>query len=178
MPTDLFSLSARVEVPLLIVFADCTRYTLQSYRLSSAQLAETMNTFYEKVSTRVRSGAGRLVKFIGDAALFVFAEENVDQGAETLLALKQEIDDWFISLGWESRLRIKAHFGPVIAGLYGPSWDQRFDVIGKEVNIAAMLETPGVALSAEAFRRLSPELRQRFKKHTPPVTYIRQEDPH
>jgi len=29
---------------------------------------------------------------------------------------------------------------------------------------------------AEAFRKLSPELRTRFKKHTSPVSYIRLQD--
>jgi hypothetical protein len=41
-----------------------------------------------------------------------------------------------------------------------------------------MLDATGVALSAEAFRQLGPELRKRFKKHTPTITYIRTEDPH
>jgi hypothetical protein len=40
-----------------------------------------------------------------------------------------------------------------------------------------MLDAPGVALSGEAFRKLGPEMRKRFKKHTPPITYIRVEDP-
>lgn len=35
-----------------------------------------------------------------------------------------------------------------------------------------------MTLSAEAFRKLSPETRKRFKKHSEPVAYIRTEDPH
>ena len=53
-----------------------------------------------------------------------------------------------------------------------------FDVIGAEVNTAAMLDHTGLALSVAAFRSLSPVLRKRFKKHTAPITYIRTEDPH
>src|SRR2546430_11863176 len=54
-----------------------------------------------------------------------------------------------------------------------------FRSLGKTVNVAARLEaSSGVALSAEAFRRLGPDVRTRFKKHTPPITYIRQEDAH
>ena len=44
------------------------------------------------------------------------------------------------------------------------------------MNVAATLDATGVALSVAAFRKLGPELRRRFKKHTPPVTYIRLED--
>jgi hypothetical protein len=45
------------------------------------------------------------------------------------------------------------------------------------VNTTALLDSSGVTLSVAAFRKLSPPLRRRFKKHTPPVTYIRAEDP-
>jgi hypothetical protein len=55
--------------------------------------------------------------------------------------------------------------------------DKHHDVIGKTVNPAAMLDSTGVTLSVTAFRKLGPALRRRFKKHTPPVTYIRAEDP-
>ena len=40
-----------------------------------------------------------------------------------------------------------------------------------------VLDSAGVTLSVAAFRKLSPPLRRRFRKHTPPVTYIRAEDP-
>ena len=39
-----------------------------------------------------------------------------------------------------------------------------------------MLDATGVTLTVNAFRKLGPALRRRFKKHTPPVTYIRLED--
>ena len=86
----------------------------------------------------------------------------------------QAIDAFMADNKWECRLNVKAHFGTVIAGPYAG----RFDVLGKNVNAAAMLDSPGVALSVDAFRKLSPERRKRFKKHTAPVTYIRLEDPH
>jgi len=44
-------------------------------------------------------------------------------------------------------------------------------------NVAAMLDATGVTLSVEAFRKLGPDVRARFKKHTPPITYIRLQDP-
>jgi class 3 adenylate cyclase len=80
--------------------------------------------------------------------LVVFDEAHVDLGVEALLALKDA----------------------------GEAGDKRYDVIGKTVNTAAALEGRGVALSVSAFRKLGPALRRRFKKHTPPITYIRLED--
>lgn len=80
--------------------------------------------------------------------------------------------------GWDCHLAAKVHYGPVAAGHFGTVGEKRYDVLGKTVNVGARLESSGVALSVEAFRQLGPKTRQRFKKHTPPVTYIRQEDSH
>ena len=166
--------SVRAEVPLLIAFADLTRFAAQSMCVSDVELAAMMDAFYQRVTTRIDGAGGRVVKFIGDAALIVFPEAAADRGIGALLDLKEDIDAFMTDAQWECRLNVKVHFGTVIAGPYAG----RFDVLGKNVNAAAMLDSPGVALSVEAFRKLSPERRKRFKKHTAPVTYIRLEDPH
>lgn len=171
-------LPARAEMQLLIVFADLTRFTAMSRQVADPDLADTVDAFYQMVVSRVAAAGGRVVKFMGDAALIVFPEDGVDEGVEALLDLKQSIDAWMAGLGWECRLHVKAHFGQVVAGPFAGPGEPRFDVLGKEVNAAALLDSTGVALSVAAFRKLSPALRKRFKKHTPPVTYIRTEDPH
>jgi adenylate cyclase len=178
MATPAFDVPARTELPLLIAFADLTRYSFMSTRVGDEALAQTMDAYYERVAARIEAGGGRVVKFIGDAALAVFPPEAADRAVAALLELKEEVDRSFEALGWECRLIVKVHFGPVIAGPYGASGAKRFDVLGKAVNAAAMLDSTGIALSAEAFRKLGPETRKRFKKHTPTITYIRTEDPH
>ena len=166
------SLTERKMLSLFIAIADLTHFASESSRADEMRLAEVMDEFYERVDARVGGAGGTVVKFIGDAALIVFLEDRVDAGAVALFELKQEIDDFFSSLGWQSRLVVKAHFGPVVAGPYGGAGAKRFDLLGRNVNIAATLETRSFAISAEAFRRLGAETRRRFKKHTPPVTYI------
>ena len=167
----------RSEVPLLVAFADLTRFGAQSQRVSDADIAEVLDAYYERVAAAVESAGGQLVKFFGDGALAVFAEGDVDRGVAALLEMKDSVDRFMSAQGWECRLVIKAHFGPAVAGPFGSAGAKRFDVIGKTVNVTAMLESSGVALSAAAFRKLGPDLRRRFKKHTPPITYIRHEDP-
>jgi adenylate cyclase len=168
----------RSEVSLLIAFLDLSRFMAQSQRSDDLDVAETLDAFYERASAAVRAGGGRVVKFMGDAALVVFPEAAVDRGVETLLALKNSVDELMVQRRWDCRLIVMAHFGTAIAGGYGEADDKRYDIIGKAVNITATLESTGVTLSAEAFRKLGPELRTRFKKHTPPISYIRVEDPH
>ncbi len=137
-----------------------------------------VDSYYKRVAARITAGGGRVVKFMGDGALAVFPEDGVDAGVNALLALKEGIDAWMSSLGWECRLTARAHVGTVIAGPFGGIGDKRFDVIGREVNTAATLDHSGLSLSVAAFRKLSPALRTRFKKYTAPITYIRTEDPH
>jgi adenylate cyclase len=167
----------RAEAPLLIAFLDLTRFFVQSQRVGDGELADTLDEFYRRVAAGVEPAGGRVIKYMGDAALVVFPEEEVDRGVQALLELKDAIDHFMGSRGWDCRLTAKAHFGTVIAGAFGPAGAERFDVLGKAVNTTATLDGAGVTLSVSAFRKLGPELRRRFKKHTPPITYIRAEDP-
>ena len=176
--SNLAAIHHRVELPLLVAFLDLTGFAMQCTRVTDEALAAVVDGYYEIVASRVSAAGGRVVKFIGDGALVVFEVGGADAGVDTLLALKTEIDRYLADHHWDCRTTIKVHAGTVIAGPYGGAGDKRFDVIGKTVNTAAMLDATGVALSAEAFRALSPAMRQRFKKHTWPVTYIRVEDPH
>lgn len=165
----------RAEMPLLISFVDLTRFSAQSRRLGDAEIAGVMDEMYRRIGAAIAAAGGRVVKFIGDASLIVFRQEDADQGVAALLDLKEALDDYFRGLGWECRAVVKIHAGTAVAGPYGLAGT--FDLLGNDVNTCAMLQSPGVALSVEAFRSLSPELRQRFKKHTPPVCYIRTQDP-
>jgi adenylate cyclase len=164
--------TAPTETPLLIAFADLTRFMLNCERTPDLELARLMDELYVRVGEKIAAAGGAVVKFIGDAALVVFPESRVDEGVAALLELKDETDVWLAKRGWDSRLVVKAHFGTAVAGSYGPRDLQRFDVIGRDVNLAATIETRSFGLSAQAFRKLSPETRKRFKKHTPPITYI------
>ncbi|MGH7331951.1 MAG: adenylate/guanylate cyclase domain-containing protein [Candidatus Rokuibacteriota bacterium] len=170
--------ASRAEVPLLVVFVDLTRFAAQSQRVSDRDLADTLDAFYEHVARAVDGAGGVLIKLMGDAALIVFEVERVERGVTMLLDLKRSVDALMAARDWECRLVAKAHFGPVIAGPFGGAGAKRYDVVGKTVNTAAMLEATGITLSVAAFRKLGRELRTRFKKHTPPITYIRTEDPH
>ena len=165
-------------VPMLVAFTSLSRYTAQVDRLDDALVARVMDDYYRLAGSSIRKAGGRMVKFIGDATLAVFPPGRADRAVLGLLALKDAVDGFMDERDWECRLAVRVHFGPVAAGKFGAGSDRRYDVLGKTVNVAARLEAgSGVALSAEAFRRLGSEARARFKRHSPPTTYIRQEDP-
>ena len=173
MRFDPSAYAARREQSLVVAFLDLVGFAAQSARIPDTELAEQLDAYYARITTRATSAGGHVVKFIGDGALVVFHRDAADLAVDTLLALKQELDTWLADIGWQCRTTIKVHVGEVIVGPFGG----KLDVIGREVNTAAMLDSTGVALSVPAFRALSSGTRAQFRKHTPPVTYIRHEDP-
>jgi adenylate cyclase len=167
------------EVSLLIVVTDFTRYTAQVDGLADLDAASVMSDYYALADAAIRAAGGRVVKFIGDAMLAVFPPERVDSGVVGLLELKEAADRFMADRDWDCRLQAKVHYGTVAQGLFRAAGEGGFDILGKAVNVAFRLEAAGgVTLSVEAFRQLGPEVRARFKKHTPPITYIRLEDAH
>jgi class 3 adenylate cyclase len=162
----------RLEVPLFIVFADLAGFGADVRRTGDRDLADILDGLYERVDDRVTAGGGRVVKFVGDAALAVFPEDAGDRVVDALFALKDEADGFLGGHGWSATLTFKVHFGVVMAGPFGAKNDKHFDVIGSDVNAAATLQGRPFVLSAQAFRKLSADARRHFKKHTPPIVYI------
>ena len=172
------SIVERCETPLVIAFVDLHGFTVQASQLPDATVAETMQEYYVLLAGKVSDAGGHVVKFIGDGALVVFPMEQADAGICFLLDLQSEVDSWLASKDWSCRMALRVHAAPVMAGVFGSGPNARFDVIGNAVNVAATVRTRGVALTAEAFSELSAESQKRFKKHSPPVTYIPCEAPH
>jgi adenylate cyclase len=166
------------QVPLVVAFTSFTRFTAQIDRLDDLEVARVMDAYYRLAAATIEAAGGRVVKFIGDATMAVFPADGADRAVTGLLELKDASDRFMAEGGWECRLVVKVHVGPVAAGEFGAGPSRRYDVLGRTVNVTVRLESGGFALSAEAFRQLGPEARRRFKKHTPPVTYIRTEDAH
>jgi class 3 adenylate cyclase len=168
---------AKAPASMLIVFIDLSRFDAQSQHVADSELAETIDTYYVRVANAIQGAGGTVVKFIGDATLAVFPEKAVDAAVAMLLELKPSVDEWMTEKNWECRFAAKAHFGEVIAGQFGPEGSKRFDVIGRAVNTTARLQSIGITLSVDTFRKLSPELQKNFKQDTGTVTYVLREDP-
>ena len=163
---------------LLVAFFDLTNYFRQPRGQSNREISDLMSDYYEFLGDIVDGGGGTIVKFIGDAALTVFPENRVDDGVLTLRNIQNQGDKWMKDRGLNCRHIVKAHFGPVCTGPIGTRSDKRFDLFGETVGIAATLRSNGFAITSQVFRKLSPETRKQFKKHTPPISYIPVDERH
>ncbi len=108
-----------------IGFADLVGYTGHSRGLSTTDLASAIGRFETEVTDLVSQFAGRLVKFIGDEAMFVV--DDPSKACELGLALAES----FGSDPALPPLRVGLAAGPAVA-LHG-------DYYGEVVNLAARL---------------------------------------
>ena len=163
--------------------SDCTRQKLGVAFFDLSRMAEWADGeqdetagaffqgFYALSAARLEPAGGRIVKFMGDAGMLVFEPESAEPVILALDQLARDARDLARSVGLDTYLNINVHVGSVLAGSFGSPGNERFDVIGKTVNVAARLGRRGLTLSPQAFRCLGDEARKRFRKIMPPITY-------
>jgi len=136
-----------------------------------ARIAAFLSEFYQLASDSLEPAGGRIVKFMGDAGVAVCSVESAEDFIFALCGFTSKARECARAFRIDTYLNASMHVGPVLAGSFGPKGSERFDVIGKTVNIAARLGRRGVTLSAQAFRCLSEDGRKRFDKIKRPITY-------
>ncbi len=154
-----------------VAFFDLSRFSAWSSSEQDVQVAAFLQEFYVLSASVVEAAGGRIVKFLGDAGMAVFEPGDADEVIAALCDLTGQARELAAEHGLDAWLNVCIHAGPVVAGSFGPAGDERFDVIGKTVNVAARLRRRGVRLSAQAFRCLSAAGRKQFDKVSPPITY-------
>jgi len=125
-----------------IGFADLVGYTGHSRTLSTTDLATAIGRFETQVTDLVSQFGGRLVKFIGDEAMFVV--DDPARGCELALTITESFDS-------------DPGLPPVHVGLAaGPAVALHGDYYGEVVNLAARLVAaaePSQVLVSESLRQ-------------------------
>jgi class 3 adenylate cyclase len=162
----------------LVACSDLTGYAKVSGKKSEEEMFQLLADYYEFLGDVIAPAHGEVIKFMGDAALMLFPEKDADTGVQALLQLQAAGDAFWSERGVSCRHRLRCHFGPVCWGPLGTRADKRPDILGRTINTLFLLKCEGFAITPEAFRKLNPETRKLFKKHTPPVVYIPTRQPH
>ena len=169
------STPARSVQSLVLGAFDLSGFLRATQDFDDVPLAELLDRVYGTIGGGVAGSGGRMVKYLGDGGLAVWPTDRADAALEAALQMRTAIAAGLERDGVRSQLVCRLHAADVVAGDFGP--ERWFDVIGTEVFTLFRLPARTVAVSAEAFRRLSPESRTRLKKHTEPVVYIPVGDP-
>ena len=123
---------------LLVGFVDLVGYTALSRTLRPRELASLLGQFEDLVADVVTSGGGRLVKLIGDGAMFVCDTQAA--GCRIALALSER----FALVESLPPARVGADYGSVLS-LYG---DYFGDVVNRAARLVA-LANPGTVVVSE-----------------------------
>lgn len=153
---------------LFVGFADLVGYTALSRTLSPGELATLLGRFEATVTDVVSASGGRLVKLIGDGAMF--AADTAASGCELALTLVARVGD----VAGLPPIRVGAACGDVMSR-YG---DYYGDVVNLAARLVALANPSTVVVSAAVaaacersfgFERLPLQALKGF--HAPPVTY-------
>jgi len=158
------------ETKLVLLSADLAGYTRACAHRDALAIGRFLDTWYRECARVIRARGGRVVKFIGDAVLAVFAEAHAVDAVDAATALGDALraccGDWRVTLG------ANVHVAIVAEGEYGPDDDRRYDVLGSGVNhLFLMGGGNGVRISEPVFRQLPDARRTAWSKHRPPATY-------
>ena len=149
---------------LVIAFVDLGRFQIASRRVKDDALVALLEDYYARIVDGLKPAGGRVVKFMGDGALVVFAGERVSQAARALLMLKADVDARLAKRDFATPLVVRLHAGEAMAGAIGPQGERRFDVIGHAVNRAAAIRAgEPFALTRDAFVKLDAKTQKLFK---------------
>ncbi len=154
-----------------IAFFDLSLFAEWSSSDDDERVAGFLQEFYELAADALQPAGCRLVKFMGDAGMAVFPVGRAEDAIFALCEFSVSTRRVAGARKLDVYCNTNIHVGDVITGSFGPPGLERFDVVGKTVNIAATLGRRGIVLSPQAFRTLSEEGRKRFQKITRPITY-------
>ena len=158
----------------LVCFADVAGFARTARSLSLPQIAALCKRISSIVVGHVGNTRGQVVKYIGDASLLVFPEEDADTGVRELLAMKRELDAFLRSEHPALSAAFSVHLGQIIIVDLEPV--AALDILGNTVNIASYLGTcargAGFIISQEVYERLSEETRAGFQKQPPTAVYV------
>ncbi|MFQ6678078.1 MAG: hypothetical protein ACE5D0_07115 [Fidelibacterota bacterium] len=164
----------------LVFLTDLTNFGRETKNMNLDQIAELLAHFAETTHKIVKSGGGQVIDYMYDSALGYFPADCADKGVRTLMEMKRQIEEWLKADGYKMKLRTAAHYGEFMV-LYMPPFTTP-EIIGNTVNIAVRLGSGGqsshrgrLILSAQAFRKLTPETRKSFHKFTEPIVYLAEE---
>ena len=137
-----YSLLDPHEVEMAILYLDVQGFTSIS-ETHKAQALSIINHMWNKVEQSVYYNSGKINKFIGDACIAIFHEEDGDARLRSLSAAVQiitSVRELSAELNIEFAFRIGLDYGTVTYGKTGSENNFELGVIGDPVNTAARLE--------------------------------------
>lgn len=153
---------------LTIFFSDIVGFTEITDQLESEELTALLNEYLTEMSEIAEQHGANFDKFIGDAVMCYFGDpksvgvkEDADACVRMALAMQRRLRE--LQSGWRERglidrpfeARMGINTGYCTVGNFGSQDRMDYTIIGREVNLAARLESHanagGILLAAETY---------------------------
>ena len=163
--------------PLVILVADLAGYAVAFRTRSDAEMVHLLDRYYHAAEEVIAERGGRIIKFIGDSVLAVFAETDAPQAVVAAVMLESAVAAVSRRLGFSLSVGVNVHMGNVIEAELGSGESRRPDVFGRTVNQAFLLgRGPGIRISEPVYRKLPSTDRSPWSKNRPPAVYALGDD--
>ncbi len=170
-----------------VLFSDIRGYTQMSEGMAPLKVFALLNDYLERMGRAVDGAGGFVDKYIGDAIMALFDDDETDRLLDAILAMRAELralNAERVAAGLpEIHHGIGAHGGEVVMGTIGFTSKIESTVIGDAVNVASRVEgltkergLPVLITGAIIAKLREPE-RFRLRKLDEPVVLRGRADP-
>ncbi len=148
---DPISTMAAHHEQVFVMYVDLRNFSNWCEQLPAEQIGAILHSFYKTVTETVHKHGGQTEKYIGDAVLAVWRED--EQGI--LPAAQELLHDIEQLFGEESSnqelpplgLGIGIEKGEILAGSFGPAQRREYAILGKTVSTAIQLQEMTIELA-------------------------------
>ncbi|MHA1560228.1 MAG: ATP-binding protein [Alphaproteobacteria bacterium] len=154
---------------LTVLFCDVVNSTVLAEKLDPEDWAETMNEAFRRLTDPIHRYEGTVAKLMGDGMLAFFGspvahEDDPQRAILASLDMIEAVRDFAKSIqrdhGFEFKVRIGIHTGPVVVAEIGAAGAREHTAMGEAVHIAARMEhaaEPGtIQISGDTFDLVAP----------------------
>lgn len=132
-----------------ILFADIRSFTTLSEALSPQELLNFLNSYFERMNSPIHANGGFIDKFIGDAIMGLFIEDEPAIGARN--AVRTSLDMLAALQSYNEQRKLEGygpisiglgiHTGETVIGTVGSADRMDSTVLGDAVNLASRIES-------------------------------------
>ena len=132
-----------------MMFTDLRRSTELAERMEPTDFIRMLNHYYGEMIEIINAWQGNILEFVGDAIVAVFGaprpnEEAAQDAVSSAVAMQRRmpaINRWNLQQGFpEIEMGIGIHTGEAILGNIGSQTRTKYDLIGRNVNLASRIE--------------------------------------
>lgn len=139
------------ESSVAILFSDIRNFTSFSEQQLPYDVIHLLNRYFARINEDVTRHGGVIDNFMGDGIMALFGLPGIDPApSPSLRAVRAGLDmlrsvaamrSYFLAnCGWNLRIGVGIHRGPVIVGAVGAGVRRKTTVIGDAVNFASRIE--------------------------------------